>query len=83
MQDRFKSAACRCVNNSKGGQQPMSLFNREFINSFCVIAPAVVLAMSINMWLVPDYGFIIATIAQVGNITYWSLVSSWAASKNT
>ena len=61
----------------------MSLFNREFINSFYVIAPAVVLAMSINMWLVPDYGFIIATIAQVGNITYWSLVSSWAASKNT
>jgi O-antigen/teichoic acid export membrane protein len=61
----------------------MFLFNREFINSFCVIAPAVVLAPFINMWLVPDYGFIIATIAQVGNITYWSLVSSWAESKKT
>ena len=61
----------------------MSLLDREFINSFCVIAPAVVLAPFINIWLVPDYGFIIATIAQVGNIIYWSLVSSWAASKNT
>lgn len=57
----------------------MSLLDRELIKSVIVIAPAVVSAISINMWLMPDYSFIIETIAQVGNITYWSLVSSWAA----
>lgn len=61
----------------------MSLLDRELIKSVIVIAPAVVSAISINMWLMTDYSFIIETIAQVGNITYWSLVSSWAASKKT